>query len=227
MAVTVRWTSKMTGQLARQLIDQWRDDNSPLSPVEETMLSLRYGAAEHFGKINVGFLFGCGPLFETFFNEIYRSIGNGQPQAEQDQATTDLLEFVFLYRNYLRLRSHARLQEKQGQRDRFSDRIPGYEDGRRINPDDLADCELSPFDRAVASEAQLLLMEQVLPELAKSRPKQARLLQLYIECDYDMEAAAAAAELTPRNFNLRLQSTILPSAARIARSLGFVDLLDD
>jgi hypothetical protein len=31
------------------------------------MLKLKYGAAEHFGRINIGFLFGCGPLFETFF----------------------------------------------------------------------------------------------------------------------------------------------------------------
>ncbi len=230
MAVTVRWTSKLTGQLARQLVDQWRSDGSPLSSAEQTMLNLKYGAAEHFGNINVGFLFGCGPLFETFFNEIYRSIGNRRSQAEQNQATTDLLRFVFLYRNYLRLRAHARRQERQGQRDQYWDDIPGHEDGVRINLDDLtdppADSEPSPFDRAVSSEARSLLIEQVLPELEHSRPEQARLLRLYIDCDYDMEIAAEMAELTTRNFKLRLQYTILPSASRVARRLGFYELLD-
>jgi len=226
MAVTVRWTSKLTGQLAHLLIEEMRSDTRPLTPAEQTMVSLKYGAAEHFGKINVGFLFGCGPLFDTFFNEIYRSIGNGRPETEQAQATTDLLQFVFLYRNYLRLRSYARLQEKQEHRDRYWDDIPGRKDGRRINLDDLTELPVddaaTPFDRAVASEAQLLLVEQVLPELEKSRPDQARLLRIFIDCNYDVKVAAEEAELTPRRFNRRLQETILPSAAEWLADLDLV-----
>lgn len=231
MAVTVRWTSKLTGQLAHQLVEERRSDNRPLTPAEQTMLDLKYGAAESFGKINVGFLFGCGPLFETFFNNIYRSIANEEQLAEQNQATTDLLHFVYLYRNYLRLRAYARLQEKQGQRDRFWDDIPGHDDGSRINLDDLieppVDGEASPFDRAVKAEALLLLKEQVIPELEVSRPKQARLLKLYIDCNYDMEAAAIAADLTTRNFERRLQYAISGSVAEVVRRLGFDDMLDD
>ena len=230
MAVAVRWMSKMTGQLAQQLIDKMKSDTSPLSPVEQIMLKLKYGAAEHFGKINVGYLFGCGPLFETFFNEIYRSIADGPSPEEQTQATADLLRFVFLYRNYLRLRKHGRLQEKQEQRDQYWDDIPGYKDGQRITLDDLTepiDGEDRPLDRAIATEAQMLLMEQVLPELDSTKPEQAQLLRLYIDSEYNIDAAAKATGLTVRKFSRRLQETILPSARRVARRLGVNDMFGD
>ena len=231
MAVTVRWTSKMTGQLAQHLIHKMKSDTSPLSPVEQIMLKLKYGAAEHFGKINVGYLFGCGPLFETFFNEIYRSIADGRSRVEQGQATTDLLRFVFLYRNYLRLRKHGRLQEKQERRHRYWDDVPGHKDGQRLTLDELAELSVDsgpgPLDRAVNSEAQVLLMEQVLPELENSKPEQAQLLRLYIDSGYDIEAAAEATGLTVRRFSRRLQETILPSARRVAHRLGVNEMFGD
>ena len=231
MAVTVRWTSKLTGQLAQQLVDEMKPDELPLSPAEHTMLNLKYGAAECFGKINVGFLWKCEDLFEAFFNEIYRSVAEGRSLAEQHQVTTDLLRFVFLLGNYQRLRAYARLQEKQGQRDQYWDRIPGQEDGHRISLDDLLDAPLDrepgPFDQAVTSEARLLLLEQVLPELERTKPNQARVLRLYLKHDHDMESASDAAGLPPRNFRQQLLHSVLPSAARVARRLGIGDLFVD
>ena len=229
LAVTVRWTSKMTGQIAHQLVKELCNDERPLTPAEKTLLNLRYGAAEPFGKINVGFLFGCNSLFITFFNNIFRSIANDELPVEQDKAISDLLQFVFLYRNYQWLRKYARLQEKQERRDHYWDNLPGRGNGSRVELDDRIeppDGEPSPFDRAVESDSLRLMKELVIPELEDSRPKQAKLLKLYIECDCNLKVAAQKSHMTERRFHRHLQETILPSAARVARRLGLANLSD-
>ncbi len=89
MAVTLRWTSKLTGRIARDVIDEKRGDDSPLNPTEQVMHDLRYGRAEHFGKINVGYLYGCGPLFATFFNDVFRSVANGELHLPPTEGVAD------------------------------------------------------------------------------------------------------------------------------------------
>ena len=221
MAVMIRWTSKMTGQLALDVINAKLGKGAQLTERELTLLNLRYGASAIFGKINVGFLFGCGPLFAGFFNDIYRSIAGGAEDVESSCAAAELLQFVYLHRNYLRLRKQTRRDQKADLREHFRDPMGGHRQG--LPESDLESRDREPVQEVIVSEEILLLQERVLPEL---KPKYARLLQSFIEHGGDFEAAAEASQLPTRIFTRRLQETIFPAVRKIARRLDVPSLFE-
>ncbi|MCA9123914.1 MAG: hypothetical protein H6822_30155 [Planctomycetaceae bacterium] len=224
MAVTIRWTSKMTAKVARSVIDALHDDITSLSPSEQVMHELRYGAAECFGKINVGFLFGCGPMFECFFNDIYRSIASEGAQSENCEAMNELLRFVYLQRHYFELRKHARRDEKQQQRTKYQDSYPG----ERESPASLIDPGArSPHDLMAISEEMLILQDEILPAMEREKPKQAKLLRLFIEHAGNVDAIADATGLSDRQVTRQLKETVFRTAQRTARRLKFPELLED
>jgi hypothetical protein len=189
------------------------------------MHDLRYGASESFGKINVGFLLGCGPLFASFFNDIFRSVANGVADAERNHDADELLKFVYLQRTYVRYRAYAWRDAKADLRERYQDRMPGG------LPREPAEGHIdvrarSGAEHAVISEEMLLLQEQILPELEKRKPAYANLLRSFIDNNGDFEAAAMAADLPPRKFKQRLKETVFPAVQSIARRLNLSDLLE-
>jgi hypothetical protein len=224
MAVVVRWMSKLTGDLATQLIDEKRSDVSPLTPVEVAMRNLRYGSADQFGKINVGFLFGCGQLFSVFFNNIYQAIAGGQSEARRTKATNDLFKFVYLHRRYQELRKYARREEKMEQPGRTQSKVPG----QRALTESLIDHKArSPVENAAVADEMMMLAEQILPDLENSKPMYAHFTRLFIEHDGDTEAAAAEANLTKRQFTRRLKETVFPAVRRTAKRLQREDATED
>jgi hypothetical protein len=224
MAVVVRWMSKLTGDLATQLIDEKRTDDSPLTPVEVAMRNLRYGSAEQFGKINVGFLFGCGQLFSVFFNNIYQAIAGGQSEARRNKATNDLFKFVYLHRRYQCLRKYARSEEKGEQPGRTQAKVPG----KRVLSEKIVDRKArSPVENAAIADEMMMLAEQILPELEKTKPSYAHFTRLFVEHDGDIRAAAAEANITTRQFTRRLKETVFPAVRRTAKRLERHDAAED
>lgn len=226
MAVMVRWTSKMTGQLALGVINAKLGEASPLTERELALLNLRYGDSAIFGKINVGFLLDCGPLFTEFFNDIGRSIANGAKNAESTLAANELLKFVYLHRNYLRFRTHARRDKKAYRRACFFD-SKGTRQRRIEDNEDFAGRDREPVKEAAVLEEMVLLEEKILPQLERHKPHYAELLRLLIGHGGNFDAAAKDAGLSTRKFKRRLRETVFPTAKRIARNSGMFGLLDD
>lgn len=225
MAVMIRWTSKMTGQLALEVIKAKLGDAAQLTEPELALFNLRYGASPIFGKINVGYLSNCGSLFTEFFNDVARSIAGGTEDVESTSAAEELLQFVYLQRNYLRLRKAGRMSQKADFREKYADSNQGRI--RRIRKDDhFANRDRKPVDEAILGEEVALLQEQILPQLERCKPHDAELLRLFIARGGDFDAAAEDAGLTPKKFKARLKSTVFPAAQRIAKKTGLFGLLE-
>jgi hypothetical protein len=225
MAVTVRWMSKLTGQLAEELIDEMRDDSRPLRAEEVAMRDLRYGAAANFGKINVGFLFECGPLFATFFNNIFQSIADGAPQTAHDAAIAESIRYTYLYRTFLWHRKYARKEEKYSRREKYQDRPP---EGRKRKPaeDVLHAGGRTSVDDVITMEEMRLLKDEILPELDGTKPDYTRLVRQFIDNNGDLEAAATASGLPKHILAQRLRKTVFPAVRRTAKKLGYHSILD-
>ena len=176
-------------------------------------------STEQFGRINAGYLTGCGQLFSAFFNDIFEAVANGASLQAQTRATNNLFKFVYLFNRYQGLRKYAWQEEALERPGRASAKLPG----KRKEP--LFDTEIvdkkarTPLQQAVVSEEMRVLVDGILPELENSKRQYANFTRLFIENDCDFESAAAESGLSLRQYKRRMKETVLPAVQRLEKRM--------
>lgn len=217
LAVAVRWASQLTGALARRLVIRYLEydpetrPHATLTDDEQAMLELRYGASRDLGDINVGFLFGCGPLLADLVNQLYATYLYGQPEAARAKLRDALRRFLFVLGKFQQRRKAGRAGERRDVRQRKADRLPGR---RRQPAEHQADVKVpAPSHRLVRNE-ELEALRQLLPRL---KPRDAARLGALLDCHGDRAAAAKQLGLTHHAFSQKLRQTTFPNVRRLAQ----------
>lgn len=216
LAVAVRWASQLTGEVARQLVlqrHQEMGEPTTLTAAEQAMLELRYGACRDLGDINVGFLFGCGPLLADLVNQLYQTYLYAKPESERASIREELCRFLFVLGKFQQRRKAARADERQELRLRKDIQLPGR---RRKPAQDQADTKVQPPSHRLARIEELEALQQLLPHL---KPRDATRLRTLIECQGDRAAAAARLGMSHQAFSQILRQTTFPNARRLAQRL--------
>ena len=214
MAVAIRWNSKVCGEIARGIVEDRMGSSLRLNQAEEALFALRHGAPPCFGKINYGFMFGCGNLFSEFFNGLVNSIVASGMTEEQASGFNELYGFVWLQRNYRRLEKSLRVEEKQRNRDRKAIGTPAEYFEANI-PDDQA---FEPCEIVGAEEEAQLLQEVVIPELERRNSQQAQILKAFVD-HMNFQAAADDLEMSLDCCKRALRRTVIPAAKSIVNRL--------
>ena len=217
LAVTVRYVSQLIGQVAEELIlSRLRRSVRPkLNARERDLIQFRYGACRALSDINVGFLFGCGPVLADLVNDYFLHTTGLHPDAERNRAEELLRAFVYLLGEFQDRRSLARSQERREGRQRYADRMPH---GRRLPAEEKAlDQEPAPPRQAELSEKMSMLREVIVPLLNES---DAVRLRAYLECGGDRKAAAERLGVEPGKLSRQLRQTIFPAVRKLARKHG-------
>jgi hypothetical protein len=217
LALVVRYTSQVTGEVAEKLIGQRlrSSDRHPPNSAEKELIAFRYGASRVLNDINLGFVYGCGPALADLLNEYFLHIAELRPQEERLKIEQFLREELFLQNRLQERRKQTRADERRQSRDRHADRMPK---GPRQQAEFQEDkSEPQPFDNIVHHE-QLEQFETLLPEM---KPRDRKRLRALIDCGGDGKAAAAQLGLDPKVYSRQLRQTVYPAARRLAKEKGF------
>lgn len=199
LAVAVRWASQLTGEVARRLVIRYLQNDKAmqhrvtLSADELAMLALRYGASRDLGDINVGFLFGCGPLLADLVNQLYQSYLNDETEGKRATIREELRRFLFVLGKFHQRRKAACAGERRELRQGRADRLPGR---RRKQAQDQADVKAQAPSHRLAMTEELEQLRQLLPRL---KPRDAARLTALIDCHGDRAAAAARLGMTHKH----------------------------
>jgi hypothetical protein len=220
LAVTVRYTSQLTGAVAEELINQrlHQARRPRLTPAEKEVLSLRYGACRALNDINVGFLFGCGPLLADLVNDYFLTLAGVRPAEDRARAEELLRAFVYLLGGFQRRRKLARAHERREDRQHHADRMPV---GPRHQAEFQPDPSVPPPEVNAIVHEEMDRLRDLLPLL---KERDAERLRAFIDCNGDRKAAAARLGLSPTAYSRQLRQTVLPAVRKLARTEGF-DLL--
>ena len=230
LAATIRLASQLNGYVARALVFRQLGahhgprDIDTLTHHEEALLELRYGGSQALRDINLGLLFGCGPLFAELINEFAFAHVAGVPQEELDTKCTRLHQYIFLLNRFRDRRRAARAAERRNTRLSHADRAPS---GRRESAANHADERaIEPSQQAVFNESWAIA-EAILPRL---KPRDARRLRAFLDARGDKRRAAAALGLELKTFSRQWRQTVRDNIQRkmeeIAATEGFGNLLN-
>jgi hypothetical protein len=217
LAVAVRHASQLTGSVAEDMIDE-RLGNArrpALTAAEKEMLAVRYGACRALNDVNVGFLFGCGPLLADSINDYFLALTRVRSPKDRVQAREHLREVVYLLRGFQRRRKAARAQERREGRQRHADAMPH---GPRCQPEFHADAGATAPDETAVVREEMADLEGLLPKL---KDRDAARLRAYIKCQGDRKAAAEQLGLDHNAYGRQLRQTVFPAIRKLAREQGF------
>jgi hypothetical protein len=216
LAVTVRFAGQLTGAVAEGLIGQRlrQAGDLGLTSAEGEMLGLRYGACRALNDINVGFLFGCGPLLADLVNDYFLTLAGVRPEPGRAEAGEALRAFVFLLGGFQRRRKSARADERHAGRERRADRMPA---GPRHQAEFQEDNSVAPPEVNAAAREE---MGRLLDLLAHLKGRDADRLRAFIDCNGDRKAAAARLGLDPKAYSRQLRQTVFPAAKALAQAEG-------
>jgi len=222
LAVTVRYSSQLTGAVAEEWVAQRlrRAHRCPVNQAEKELLTLRYGASRVLNDINVGFLFGSGPLLADLVNDYFLTLAGIRPEADRAQAEELLRKFIYLLGGFQQRRKTARAQERREDRQRHADRMP---QGPRRPADFQADRSALAPDRNAAIQEELERLKALLPLL---KDRDAERLRAFIDCDGDRKAAATKLGIEHEVYSRQLRQTVFPAVRRLAKQEGFDDLFE-
>jgi hypothetical protein len=217
LAVTVRFTSQLTGAVAEELIGKRlrATGRRKLTDGEREMLALRYGACRVLNDINVGFLFGCGPLLADLVNDYFLTLTGMRPEGDRAKAEELLRAFVYLLGGFERRRKLARAQERREDRQCNSDRMPT---GPRHQAEFQPDRTVPSPEIDAATREEIRRLKDLLPML---KDRDAARLRAFIDCDGDRKAAAARLEIDPAAYSRQLRQTVFPAVRTLASKEGF------
>jgi hypothetical protein len=216
LAVTVRYASQLSGAVAEELVAQFlRQVRRPrLNPAEKEVLALRYGASRALSDVNVGFLFGCGPLLADLVNDYFLTLAGVRPEKGRRQAEELLRAFVYLLGDFQRRRKLARAEERRTDRQSRADRMPA---GHRKKPECQEDKSVPPPDVNAVVREEIDRLRDLLPRL---KGRDADRLRAFINHHGDRKAAAAALGLDPKAYSRQLRQTVFPAVRKLAREEG-------
>jgi hypothetical protein len=208
LALTVRYASQLTGQVATGFVGEYLRAGSPMTSAEKDLLELRYGACPALGDVNIGLLFGCGPLLADLVNDYGLALAGA---ADRARAERRLRAALSLLRDFQEKRRFSRADERRAAREARADRPPG---GPRKSAADQPDRSLpSPVDQAISAE-KIELLRQLMPRLKR---RDARRLGAFVACGGDRAAAAKQLGLDHRTFSRQLRQTVFPAIRLLAR----------
>lgn len=213
LAVAVRYASQLTGAVAEVLIAaRCGPGADPVSARERDLIALRYGACPALGDINVGFLFGCGPLLGSLLDEYARSLVLGA-DTTGGAAASRLRGYIALLARFRTRRKQARAAERREARQRYAHRLPAPAKPAasavdRSSPD--------PVREAIRDE-QRALLEAALPRL---KPRDRRRLEVLLAHGGDRQRAAVQLGVSLVAFSRQLRQTVLPAVKRAVREAG-------
>ena len=213
LAVTVRYASQLTGAVVEDMIDQrlgeaWRPQ---LTAVEKEMLAVRYGACRALNDVNVGFLFGCGPLLADLVNDYFLTLTHVRSPKERIKAGERLRDAAYLLRHFQRRRKQARADERREDRQRCADALPK---GPRHQAEFHADASVAAPDEIAVIHEEMAALKELLPKL---KDRDARRLRAYIDCLGDRKAAAEKLGVDPKSYSQQLRQTVLPAIRQLAQ----------
>jgi hypothetical protein len=222
LAVTVRYSSQLTGAVAEEWVAQRlrRAHRCPVNQAEKELLTLRYGASRVLNDINVGFLFGSGPLLADLVNDYFLTLAGIRPEADRARAEELLRKFIYLLGGFQQRRKTARAQERREDRQRHADRMP---QGPRRPADFQADRSALAPDRNAAIQEELERLKALLPLL---KDRDAERLRAFIDCDGNRKAAATKLGIEHEVYSRQLRQTVFPAVRRLAKQEGFDDLFE-
>ena len=228
LAATIRLASQFNGVVARALIFRRLDsprDEQTFTPEEEALLELRYGGSRALRDINIGLLFGCGPLFAELVNDFAFAHVAGVPEADLETQTERLHQYIDLLGRFRQRRRRARAEEQRERRSRRPRRPPT---GRRVSPANREDEDATnPGEQAIFNE-DWDIMGAILPLL---KPRDAERLQAMMDARGDYRRAAEIAGVDPTKFHRRWRQTTLQNIREkiedIAASEGLGSLLNE
>jgi hypothetical protein len=215
LAVTVRYAGQLTGQAAWDLATAWlvRLERKPLTAAERELLEFRYGACRALGDINVGLVFGCGPLLGDLVNDYFLGLAGVLTSDERLQAEEHLQFFLILLGQFQRRRKQARAQERRDDRLHYADHMP---QGTRQQAESEPDNSLPAPDQQAALKEQMELLEAILPQL---KERDVVRLRAFIDSQGDRKAAAAKLGIDHATYTRQLRQTVFPAVRRAARHL--------
>jgi len=206
LAATIRLASQLNGLVARALI--FKRLNSPrdeqtLSAEEEALLELRYGASRALRDVNIGLLFGCGPMFAELVNDFAFAHIAGVPDADRDVRRERLHQYIDLLGRFRQRRRDARAEERREQRSRYARPVPS---GRRESPENQEDVETADPGEQVVFNEEWDIMEAILPLL---KPRDAERLRAMMDAGGNYRQAAELTGVDPTRFHRRWRQTTL------------------
>jgi hypothetical protein len=209
LAVTIRYAGQLTGAAARQLIEErLGSGHEPLRPAELALLELRYGASPALGDINVGFLFGCGPLLADLIDEYALALAAGGDESRATAAAGRLSAFIGLLARFRQRRRHARAAERREDRQRHADRMPR---GSRMSVENAPDASSPDPVRTAEVAEELELLRELLPSL---KPRDRARLEMLLACDGDRKVAADRLGISLGTYSRQLRQTVFPAVRR-------------
>lgn len=227
LAVTLRWSGQLTGVVVEELIRERTvaagnpDLLRRLTPNEERLLALRYGAPRILSDINIGYLFGCGDIFADLINDYGRAHVVSDYPEHLEETGENLGDFFYLVSRFLERRRAIRAHQRRELRQRRAQRLPGGAERRQAQnqPDES---ERTPPEEAIVRES-LEMFGEVFPALHER--DQAR-LQAYINANGNRRTAADSLGLSLTAYSRQLRQTVFPNVRRAARELGLFEQLE-
>ena len=216
LSVTVRYASQVTGDVAVDLIRQRlrKAGRRKLSAAEGEMLALRYGACPALSDINVGFLFGCGPLMADLVNDYFLTLAGVRPADDRVPAE----ELLRLRLPAGRISNAPQAGPGRGTNGRPATPADPMPAGPRHQAEFQPDPSVPPAQDDAANREEVAVLEGLVPRL---KGRDALRLQAFIDCNMDRKAAASRLGVEPAAFSRQLRQTVFPAIRKLARDEGF------
>lgn len=226
LAVTVRLTSQLLGQLVKDSIRQalraahargGGQTNlevigpAELSPDEEALIDLNYGACRELGDVSVAFLGGCGDELAERLSALAAAIWARDPE-RRAQAEDDLVRYVDLRRKFLKNRKDLRAVTRREVRQRYATPLPRARQQAQDQPDRRAS---TPLDNLAYEEDRTLFMQA----LSRLKPRDRERVEAMLATNSSFKHAAEQLGLPVGRFRRKWRETTQPNLRRASADL--------
>jgi hypothetical protein len=214
LAASIRFASQMNEDVAKALIfkrlgEQHRSrDRETFTPAEKSLLELRYGGSRDFRDINLGLLFGCGPLFEDLINDFVQAHLAEATQSELDERTDTLRQYIYLLVEFRERRKLARAHERREQRQSTRTSLP---EGHRLDAENQADVRVEQPDSRSNNEEIMDMLNMAIDRL---KPRDAERVRAYRKAKGDRSEAARILGIDREKFNRLWRQTTWPNVQK-------------
>ena len=193
MSVAVRQSSSMTWQIAFEILQTALAAEPMFSTREAKLFEIRYGSYESLGKINVGFLYGDGPLHSNLLNALGKSLVSESADQEYEKAEVDLYRHVQLLEKSRNKQKRIAAAKRKETRDRKPKRGPGKRTRRQAKfQEDTA---------ALPPDSNMMLIEELRFIADRLRPMHRERVQALITAKGDRVLAAKLCGVSTQKFN--------------------------
>lgn len=207
LAATIRLASQLNGIVAKALVvrrlgvHHGLNDRNTLTASEQAILELRYGGSKALRDINLGLLFGCGPLFAGLVNDFATAHLEGSSSEDIESIAECLHKYIHLLSEFRKRRKLARSDERRNQRMSRADTLPAPKTAARNQADDKTE----PPDMHAEQHEELQALASIVSQL---KPRDRARVQALIDAGGERAIAAEALGLDQKTFSRQLRQTV-------------------